>query len=80
MFEQFASSAFALVSGEILEDIRVRPFRAASQAVTNEDASKRVRVRYAAFPEESRTLELLVKNESRERRRLATEALLWLFR
>ena len=43
-------------------------------------ALQRIRVRYDIFPSKSRTLEDLVRNEKPERRRLATEALMWLFR
>ncbi|KAM0753883.1 glycolipid transfer protein, partial [Meredithblackwellia eburnea MCA 4105] len=41
---------------------------------------QRIRVRAAAHPFESHTLQALVQGESRERRKLATEALLWIFR
>lgn len=62
LFEQFASTAFALVQGDIVENIR------------------RIRVRALAFPLESKTLERIVVHESHDRRRLATEALMWLIR
>ncbi|SCV69425.1 BQ2448_2445 [Microbotryum intermedium] len=41
---------------------------------------KKIRTRYEAFPEQSKTLEDLVKHESTEKKRTATEGLLWLLR
>ncbi|KDE03922.1 hypothetical protein MVLG_05614 [Microbotryum lychnidis-dioicae p1A1 Lamole] len=41
---------------------------------------KKIRTRYEAFPEQSKTLEDLVKHESTEKKRMATEGLLWLLR
>ncbi|OBZ70917.1 Pleckstrin y domain-containing family A member 8 [Grifola frondosa] len=40
----------------------------------------KVRARYDAFPDQSSTLELLVVNEKTEKKRTATEGLLWLLR
>ena len=39
-----------------------------------------MRTRYEAAPDKSKTLELLVKNEQGEKKRTATEGLLWLLR
>ncbi|KAH9454516.1 hypothetical protein MJO28_007503 [Puccinia striiformis f. sp. tritici] len=40
----------------------------------------KIRTRYNAFPEKSKTLESLVENEIREKKKDATQALLWLTR
>lgn len=41
---------------------------------------KKIRARYLAAPDKSPTLELLVENEKDEKKRTATEGLLWLIR
>jgi hypothetical protein len=41
---------------------------------------KKVRTRYLAHPETSDTLEKLVENEKGEKKRTATEGLMWLLR
>ena len=43
-------------------------------------ALQKVRARYDAAPEQSSTLELLVVNEKGEKKRTATEGLMWLLR
>lgn len=43
-------------------------------------AIQKVRARYDATPDKSATLELLVENEKGEKKRTATEGLLWLLR
>ncbi|KIY44584.1 het-c2 protein [Fistulina hepatica ATCC 64428] len=40
----------------------------------------KVRARYEAFPDQSKTLEMLVENEKGEKKRVATEGLMWLLR
>jgi len=40
----------------------------------------KVRARYNAFPDQSATLEKLVENEAKEKKRPATEGLMWLLR
>lgn len=41
---------------------------------------QKIRARYLAAPDKSPTLELLVENEKDEKKRTATEGLLWLIR
>ncbi|EKM54727.1 uncharacterized protein PHACADRAFT_258755 [Phanerochaete carnosa HHB-10118-sp] len=55
---------------------------AAFAAVQNDLKSNiaKVRARYDAVPDQSGTLELLVENEKGEKKRTATEGLLWLLR
>lgn len=46
----------------------------------NRSRSQKVQARYDAIPEKCRTLEKLVENEKGEKKRTATEGLMWLLR
>lgn len=41
---------------------------------------QKIRARYDAFPEKSKTLESMVENEKTEKKKDATQGLLWLTR
>lgn len=76
------SKAFAPVQSDIKGNIEVRISSPVSSHLQCADiwCLQKVRARYNAAPSQSTTLELLVANEKGEKKRTATEGLMWLLR
>lgn len=78
--ETFAPAAASLAGADIREDIRVRRDIFSYLLCSDILQRQRIRAHYLSAPVECRTLELLVAHELPQRRKLATEALIWCVR
>ncbi|GAA5979151.1 hypothetical protein JCM11641_008442 [Rhodosporidiobolus odoratus] len=85
MGELLAPTAATLCAGEIISDIQVchlyySAHRSGSASVAYPGPSQCVRYPLSAYPASSETLEQLLLSERKERRRPASDSLIWLIR
>ena len=79
----FGSAAFTVVQNDLRGNIVVRVGinQLLQSLITSyPPPTQKVKARYEAVPEQCKTLEALVENEKTEKKRVATEGLMWLLR